>query len=242
MSEKLKISRCPNIVIDASYIYFHRADEFHSLLKEIMLTYSVCKKYCDEYRIVISYPYRDQLTEELFNHIKRTKIMIIERSLEGTLSLINSTRPLYLDPYSSKDLDPLELYYYDTVILGGVVDKPPRKRLTTSLIQMNLPWVDSRRITLRGSLAGVASNINIIAEILLRTLLTGDLERSIRETQPKREAMVRAHIEIMRKKDQLKTREDIERLYRELAQWLNLDVVTFRRALKRSGVSRELWI
>ncbi len=237
-----KIPRCPNLIIDASYIYFHREDEFHSLIKEIMLSYSVYKRSCEEYRFIISYPYKNFFAEKLFREIKGTKILVVERSLESTLSIINAVKPLYLDPYADKDLSPHELYYYDTLILGGIVDKPPKKRLTTRLIQMNLPWVDSRRITLRGSLAGVASNLNIVTEIIVKTLLTGDLERSIRETQPRREAMVRAHIEIMKRLDEIRGREDVERIYRELSEWLNLDIVTFRRALKRVGVKRDFWI
>lgn len=234
--------KCPSLLIDCSYIYFHRSDELNSLLKEILLTYSVYKKYCSDYRIYVTYPYRGLATEILENTLRGTRVLVLERSIESVVSQIGSSKPLYLDPYSTRDLRTEELYYFDLLIMGGVVDKPPRKRLTTNLMQMNLPWAESRRISLRGSLVGVSANLNIITEIILRTLIHGDIERAIRETQPKREAMRRAIAEIEKRKKDLGTREAVEDLYKELSTWLNIDIVTFRRALKRAGISRDLWI
>ncbi|MEZ0290327.1 MAG: hypothetical protein ABWJ42_04480 [Sulfolobales archaeon] len=242
MTTYQKLDKCPRVIIDAGLIYYHRIDELKSLCKETLLGYSSLKRYCVDYQLVFVYPFRGLYDSYVERILRGERILVINTSVEHVLSVIGSSKPLYLDPYAERDLGVNDLYYYDSIVIGGIVDKPPRKRLTTLLIERNLPRVDSRRISLRGSIVGVPSEINSVIEIILRTLMYRDLERAIRETQSKRDAMVRVLVELSRARRSIKSREDVERIYRELEKWLNIDLVVFRRALHRAGIPRDLWI
>ncbi len=61
----------------------------------------------------------------------------------------------------------------------GIVDRTSIKGLTTMLRNMNIPWAPSRRIRLRGSLLGVSDEINNIVPIVIKSLETRDIERSV---------------------------------------------------------------
>ncbi|MEM0044430.1 MAG: hypothetical protein QXJ51_05545 [Sulfolobales archaeon] len=232
---------CPSIIIDGDMIYYHRLDELKSLLKQIMIGQGILRKYCDRDLIMV-YRFKglnDFLVERI---LKSSRIRIFNTSLEHILALIGSSKPLFLDPYARRDLTPEELLYYDSVIIGGIVDKPPRKRATTTLIELDLPWADSRRISLRGSIVGVPSEINSVIEIILRTLMYNDIERAIRETQSKRDALARVLVELNKHRKSIRCRDDIARIYEELQTFLKIDPDLYRRALYRARIPRDLWI
>lgn len=234
--------QCPTILIDGGMVYLHTQEEFSSLCREVLLGDRVYKRFCGSGHYVFVYPLRGLRDAELWGSLGRAGVEILELPLQQVLYLYSSSRPVYLDPYAQEDLSPRDLYYHDTFIIGGIVDKPPRKRLTTRLAELTAPDVVRKRISLRGSIVGVPPEINSITEIILRGLVHGDLERAVRETQSRRDAMLRAYYELVKRRREMRSREDVEKAYRELSTWLNLDTIVFRRALRRAGIPRDIWI
>ena|GEM_PF-3112785 len=103
----------------------------------------------------------------------------------------------------------------------------------------------SRRIRLRDSLLGVPGEINNIVSIVIRSLKVGDIEKSIKEVQPKRDAVMRASAElnkILARRPNLSI-YDLQEIYRSFQDWLNIDEIGMLRALLKSGRKdlAELW-
>jgi len=103
----------------------------------------------------------------------------------------------------------------------------------------------SRRIRLRDSLLGVPGEINNIVSIVIRSLKVGDIEKSIKEVQPKRDAVMRASAElnkILARRPNLSI-DDLQEIYRSFQDWLNIDEIGMLRALLKSGRKdlAELW-
>jgi Trm5-related predicted tRNA methylase len=181
--------------------------------------------------------------------MKTTGVEYIERSslrsgytlyiapLEKILDMLGAKRVIVLDPYGDADLRIEDLEWAEAIVIGGIVDRTPIKWLTNMLRNTNIPWAPSRRIRLRGSLLGVPGEINNIVSIVIRSLETRDIERSVREVQPRRDAVIRASAELHRvlARKRITSIEDLIEIYRSLSTWLNLDELGMFRALLKSG-------
>jgi len=235
------LSHCPWIIIDVGMIYFHREDEFKSLCREIILGAKTYERLCGSRdRYVVIHFLRGLYTDFFKKYVENMRIPIYEVPIQYFLSFF--TRPLYLDPYAYDVFTSSDVWSHDVFIIGGIVDKPPRKRLTTELIERCCPETSRKKIVLKGSVVGVPPEINSITEIILKTLLYDDVEKAIKDTMSRRDAMIRAYYELVKRRRYIKTIDDVKNIYEELSRWLNLDEITFRRSLKRAGIPRELWI
>jgi Trm5-related predicted tRNA methylase len=151
--------------------------------------------------------------------------------------MLGAKRVIVLDPYGDADLRIEDLEWAEAIVIGGIVDRTPIKWLTNMLRNTNIPWAPSRRIRLRGSLLGVPGEINNIVSIVIRSLETRDIERSVREVQPRRDAVIRASAELHRilARKHITSIEDLIEIYRSLLTWLNLDELGMFRALLKMG-------
>jgi len=218
------------VIIDLNYLPFHTFEELKSLSLQILQSYSLLRK--KGYKLVLSVSQRVSYLDYLIKRIENTKIYLIEGNLRYSLRLFNILRPVFLDPYSPKVLKEGELYYFDGIIIGGIVDKTPKKGLTTNLIQMDLPYVESRKIELRGSRLGVPSTVNGIIDLITKVLEFNSLESAIRSVQSKRDARIRAIHEI----NKIKSSDcyEIFEVLKGLKEWLNIDENDFPKILAKS--------
>ncbi|MEM0374497.1 MAG: hypothetical protein QXV69_03935 [Sulfolobaceae archaeon] len=217
-------------IIDLNYLPFHTEEELKSLTLQIIQAYSILNK--RGYKLVLSINQNVKYLDYLIRRIENTKIFLIRGSLKYSLSVFGITRPLVLDPYALRTLKEEDLYYFNGIIIGGIVDKTPKKGITTYLTRMSLPNVQSRKIELRGSRLGVPNTINGIVSLIVKTRELNNLEKAIKEVQSKREARVRAASEINKLKN-----FDCNKIFKkleELKEWLNIDYNDFYKILSRT--------
>lgn len=225
------------VVIDLGAIHIHSPRELKSLAIQIELANSLAVRKLGTRAIAVA-PMKTAGLEYIEASSIRSGYRLLIAPMERVIDMLGVRRAVFLDPYGERDLRVEDLEWAESVILGGVVDRTPVKGITTMLRNANLPWAPSMRIRLRGSIVGVPSEINSIVAIVLRALETRDLEGSIREAQSKRDAVIRASMEIpriLRSLGRNPAAEDLMEIYGSLRTWLNIDELGMLRALLRCG-------
>ncbi len=225
------------VLIDLGAIHIHSPRELRSLAIQIELANSITVKRLGTEVVAVA-PMKTTGLEYLEASSLRSGYRLLVSPLERVIEMLGTGRTFVLDPYGERDLRVEDLEWAESVVLGGVVDRTPLKGITTLLRNTNLPWAPTVRITLRGSILGVPSEINNIVAILVRALDIKNLEKAIRENQPRRDAVLRASAEISKHLNILKRNpmtEDLLEIYRSLIEWLNLDEIGMMRALIKCG-------
>ena len=222
------------IVIDVSLIHIHTDKTLKSLATQINLSYSTIKKKLGSYKLILYSSHHSRGIEILSKILGEAKITYFIGDFAHMIYMHNIYRPLYLDPYASQKLEYRDLLWSDAVILGGIVDKPKIKRLTTLLRNMNAPDIPARKIELKGSVVGVPEELNKIIDIVFDSLDLGSVEEAIKMNQSKRYIIARTIMEIQKSRKACYSKEIRESLYRELSLWMNLDAHIFKIALKKA--------
>ncbi|MEM1610204.1 MAG: hypothetical protein QXQ57_00980 [Sulfolobales archaeon] len=222
-------------IVDLGVIHIHSERELKSLAIQLDLSASSIKR--ESYKLYAVAPMKAAGVEYIERSSLRSGYTLYIAPLEKILDMLGAKRVIVLDPYGEADLRVEDLEWAEAIVIGGIVDRTPIKGLTTMLRNMNIPWAPSRRIRLRGSLLGVPGEINSIVSIVIKSLETRDIERSVREVQPRRDAVIRASAELNRilARRCVTSIEDLIEIYRSLSSWLNLDELGMFRALLKSG-------
>ncbi|MDT7896161.1 MAG: hypothetical protein RQ855_08165 [Desulfurococcales archaeon] len=223
-------------IVDLGAIHIHSERELKSLAIQLELSASSIKRE-PSYRLYAVAPMKTTGVEYIERSSLRSGYTLYIAPLEKILDMLGAKRVIVLDPYGDADLRIEDLEWAEAIVIGGIVDRTPIKWLTNMLRNTNIPWAPSRRIRLRGSLLGVPGEINNIVSIVIRSLETRDIERSVREVQPRRDAVIRASAELHRilARKRITSIEDLIEIYRSLSTWLNLDELGMFRALLKSG-------
>lgn len=232
------------LIVDLGTIHIHSERELKSLVIQLELSASKIRE-DPSYRLCAVAPIKTSGIEHIERSSLRTGYPLYIAPLEKILDIFGIRRALVLDPYGEADLRIEDLEWAEAIVVGGIVDRTPIKGLTTMLRDISIPWAPSRRIRLRGSLLGVPGEINNIVSIVIRSLKVGDIEKSIKEVQPKRDAVMRASAElnkILARRPNLSI-DDLQEIYRSFQDWLNIDEIGMLRALLKSGRKdlAELW-
>jgi tRNA (adenine9-N1/guanine9-N1)-methyltransferase len=223
-------------IVDLGAIHIQSERELKSLAIQLELSASLIKRE-PSYRLYAVAPMKITGVEYIERSSLRSGYTLYIAPLEKILDMLGAKRVIVLDPYGDADLRIEDLEWAEAIVIGGIVDRTPIKWLTNMLRNTNIPWAPSRRIRLRGSLLGVPGEINNIVSIVIRSLETRDIERSVREVQPRRDAVIRASAELHRvlARKRITSIEDLIEIYRSLSTWLNLDELGMFRALLKSG-------
>ncbi|GAY26073.1 hypothetical protein ATG_12760 [Desulfurococcaceae archaeon AG1] len=225
------------VIIDLGAIHIHSLRELKSLAIQIELTNSIVVRKLGT-RVIAVAPMKTMGLDYIEASSLRSGYRLLVAPMERVIDMLGAKRVIVMDPYGEHDLRVEDLEWAEAVVLGGIVDRTPIKGITTLLRNMGLPWAPTMRITLRGSILGVPSEINNIAAILIKALEVGSLENAIKEIQPKRDAIARASAEIprlLRSLGRSPSIEDLVEIYKSLRTWLNLDSIGMMRALIRCG-------
>jgi len=225
-----------HFIVDLGAIHIHGERELKSLALQLDLSASIVNK-DPRYRLHAVAPLKTTGLAYIERSSQRSGYPLYVAPLEKLVDMLGVRRVIVLDPYGDEDLRVEDLEWVEAIVVGGIVDRTPIKRLTTMLRNTNIPWAPSRRIRLRGSLLGVPGEINSIISIVVRALETRDLEGSIRHVQPRRDAVIRASAELTKilARAPSPSAEDLIEIYRYLSSWLNLDELGMLRALLKSN-------
>ncbi len=227
----------PLFVVDLVLKHIHTQDELSSLRVQIAVSLSVIREYLwDRHLVVSSADARSArwLSEAFGTH----KVMITRARPNEILWDVGAERVYILRPDASHDLTADELMSADAFLIGGIVDRIPRKGVSRVLDNL-VPWGIARRISLRGSVIGVPERINRIIEILLkaRYLYSGDIEKAIISTMTKKDVYARLYAEINKAARKVgKSRVVDWDLYRRLKTWLPISEEDFLIVSKKAGV------
>jgi tRNA (adenine9-N1/guanine9-N1)-methyltransferase len=135
----------------------------------------------------------------LINYLGKAKIYsYIGIDFESVLYSFGIYRSIYLDPYSYEILNYTDLLWPQAVILGGIVDKPKIKRITSRLRELNAPHIPAKKIVLKGSIVGVPEELNILIKIIFDAIKLGDLDKAIIYNQSKRYKLARTIVELQK--------------------------------------------
>jgi Trm5-related predicted tRNA methylase len=219
-----------SVIVDMNLLPYHSEKEFKSLILQIIQSYSICKR--ENIKFILFSSYINKYFNYILKLIENTNIYAIVGSPKFVLRLFSCLKSIVLDPYAEDKLSLNDLLYFDCIILGGIVDKTPIKGLTTKLRCMDFPKLISKRVELRGSIIGVPSTLNGLLNSLFLGLTKNNLELGIKEAQSKRDARLRALVEINKYK--ISNCKEIIDIYYKLKEWLNLDFNDLPKILSKS--------
>lgn len=228
----------PLIVLDLSLLHRHVSlSELSSLRRQVGAVLGVVRRFLwDRHLLVAGAPPGAYEWLRLF--MGRALVDYSPLASDEAASLRGARRIILLDPGADRDLDARDVLEADAFILGGIVDRVPRPGETRRLRLQGL--AEPRRLALRGSVHGVPSRLNSVAEIVLRARYEtcGDVEEAIRRVMSPRDARLRAYVELSRW-SRGRRRKVPWSLYEELASWLPLSPRDFVRATRMAGLEVE---
>ena len=228
----------PLIVIDLSLLHTHIAmSEYRSLRRQIGATLGVVRRYLwDRHLLLAGAP--PGAYEWLRAFLGRGLVDVSTLASDEAAYIRGADRIILLDPNAEHDLEPRDVLEADAFIIGGIVDRLPRPGETRKLVLKGL--AEPRRLTLRGSIHGVPSRLNMVAEIVLmaRYETCGNVEEAIRRVMSPRDAKLRAYVELARWSRGKKKKVPWS-LYEELAKWLPLTPKDFVEAARMAGLDVE---
>ncbi len=228
----------PVVVIDLSLLLEHvHPTEYLSLRRQIAASLSVVRKYLWDRHLVVTGA-RPGVAEWLSALLGRALARITCLTLYEHLASEGYKYPVLLDPSAEEPLSPRDVLEADVFILGGIVDRIPRRGLTARIREAVEGLVKPRRIEFRGSLVGVPNRLNMLVESLLlaRYKLGGSIEDAIRMVMSPRDARLRAYVEIARYAARKGTKKVDWSFYEQLKEWLPLRPIDFIRAARMAGV------
>lgn len=212
------LPKIPIFIIDLSLWEVHHKKEKESLVKQLVVTLDVVRRWLTDLHLVFS-----STPLEVLHKIQN--IMTIAtpyfRSSEVYTS-IDPHRTVMLDPYASETLTDDDVFNYDYFVIGGIIDRLyPRPYATYMIYKMHELNVTRRSIKLRGSIIGVPNEINKIIDIILTTRLGGiPLERAIIKNMSMSDKITRIIYEVEKC---TKTNKGIDMEYiRSIMELLNL--------------------
>ncbi len=132
--------------------------------------------------------------------------------------------------------------YYDTVVIGGIVDKCVRKEgLSLKLaeeIERAGVKVSRVRVELRGSVVGVPDRINQFIELLLLCMVDGmSVEEAIKAVQPRIVARWRLRRELPKYVEKRNGERVVSKeAFSELSSWLNITWSDFEKVAREQQV------
>lgn len=203
----------PFIAVDCRFYDLHSEKEKKKLKLQIEQTLGVIRNFMWDSRLVISGKdfgigtYCERLEEFLKNKGIREVVL--------------------LDPKGDELFHDSKAMCY---VIGGIVDKGENRDLTWLIGEkLEKAGIKCRRqrIELRGDIIGVPDRINHIAEIVLKVVLDGlEVERAVREVQPRVVAKWRLRKELPKKSVRLRIKDKTVRVVSKSAfdefEWLNL--------------------
>ncbi len=228
----------PLIAIDMSLLWRHHPKELPSLRKQIAASLGVVRRYLwDRHLLLAGLPRGGYEWVKLL--IGRGEVQVSPLPSDEALALRGATRIILLDPSAEEPLTPRDVLEADAFIVGGIVDRIPRPG-ETGRLQLKGGIAVPRRILFHGDVHGVPNRINMIIEIILkaRYIYCGDIDRAIASTMSRRDAILRAMIEISRWSRGRKTAVPMS-LYEQLRKWLPITPEDFRRAVHKLGLRVE---
>ncbi len=218
--EDLTSEKFPYLVVDCRFYELHTEKERRKLEIQLKETLGVVREFMWDDKLVVTG--------------KDFGVGVYYDTTEEFLRENDIKRVVLLDPNGDKLFGKMEA---DCYIIGGIVDKSGNKKGLTSRIKEELEKagfkVDSRRIELRGSIIGVPDRINHVAEIVLRVVLDcEDVERAIREVQPRLVARWRLRYDLHEKTVRVCSGGKVFRVvskdaYNYFSEWLNINKKDF---------------
>lgn len=228
----------PLIVIDLSLVDKHVSmTELRSLRRQVGATLGVVRRYLwDRHLLLAGGP--PGAYEWLHMFMGRGLVDYSLLPSDEAALLRGARRIILLDPNAEQGLRPSDVLEADAFIIGGIVDRLPRPGETRRLMLRGL--AEPRKLALRGSIHGVPSRLNMLAEIILKARYEtcGDVEEAIRSVMSPRDARLRAYVELARW-SQGRRKKAPWSLYEELASWLPLSPRDFVRAARMAGLEVE---
>ncbi|WP_460125588.1 tRNA (guanine-N1)-methyltransferase [Stetteria hydrogenophila] len=237
VEERLPDPPFPLFVVDLVLKHLHTEEELSSLRVQISVALSTLREYLWDRHLVIT-SVDAQTSQWLAEAFGYHKVMITRARPNEVLWDVGAERVYILRPDAPRDLTREELMTADAFLIGGIVDKIPRKGVSRVLDNL-VPWGVARRISLRGSVIGVPERINRIIEILLkaRYVYQGDLEKAIISTMTKKDVYARLYVEVNRAARKVgKSRVVDWGLYHRLRKWLPISEEDFVTVCRKAGV------
>ena len=227
----------PLFVVDLVLRHIHTAEELSRLRVQIAVALTTIREYLWDRHLAVTSADRETavwLSEAFGAH----KAIITRSRPNEILWDIGAERVFVLRPDAPEDLSAEDVMEADAFLIGGIVDRIPRKGISRVLDNL-VPWGVARRISLRGSIIGVPERINRIVEILLkaRFLYNGNVEKAVLSTMTKKDVIARAYAEISRAARNVGGRRVVDwGLYEQLRTWLPIREKEFLEAARRAGV------
>ena len=225
----------PLFIVDLGMLGRHNEEEKGSLKVQLGVALSVVRRYLWDPHLALTSA-GDNVREWLSDVIGRAKITVSQEKPGRVLWSMGADRVIILRPDAEEPLTEDDIRGADAFVLGGVVDKIPRKGASRYL-DASVPWGEPRRIELRGSIIGVPDRINRVIEIILRVLFEGlSVEEAVIASMTKRDLIRRLVIEIMRA-----SRGGRKRLgrdhYEYLRSWLPVSCEDYVLAARKARVA-----
>ncbi len=227
----------PLMALDFSLLPEHLPEEASSLRRQTGAVLGAVRRYLWDRHLVLG-SLEPGALQWLRAFLGSPHVYATPLPADEALTLLGAKRIILLDPSADKPLAPSEVLEADAFILGAIVDRVPRPGATRRLRLMGV--YEPRRLELRGSIHGVPTRLNMLAETLLaaRYQYCGDLEKAITSVMSPRDARWRAYIEISRWLRGRRTRVPWS-LYCSLRRWLPLSPRDFIRAARMAGAETE---
>jgi tRNA (adenine9-N1/guanine9-N1)-methyltransferase len=203
----------PFIAVDCRFYDFHSEKEKRKLKLQVEQTLGVIRNFMWDSRLVVS-----GKDFGVGNYCER---------LEDFLEKEGIKEVVLLDPKGDELFRKSRERCY---VIGGIVDKGENRDLTWIIGEkLKEAGIKCRRqrIELRGDIIGVPDRINHIAEIVLKVVLDGlEVEKAVREVQPRIVAKWRLRKELPKKSVRLRVADKTVRVVSKRAfyefDWLNL--------------------
>jgi len=162
------VSKIPVFMIDLSLWELHHEKEKLKLLKQIVVSINVIRRWLTDYHLVfVSAP--SETLARLRKHIHFLCPWYMDSS---PYSFIDRSRTLMLDPYAEEILSAEDVFRFNYFVIGGIVDRLYSRPYATYMIyRLHSLDVERKAIKLKGSSIGVPNEINKVIDFILRIRL-----------------------------------------------------------------------
>ncbi len=227
----------PVIAVDLGLVERHSLDEAGSLRLQLGALLGVVRRFLWDRHLLLA-GLRPGVAEWLRGLMGSVSVSLSWLPSDEALRIRGYRRIILLDPSAPEPLTSSDVLEADAFILGGIVDKVARPGETSRLPLRG--FYQPRRLELRGSIHGVPNRINAVAEIILRARYEtcGDIEEAIKRTMSRRDARLRAYVELTRW-SRGKRRTVPWSIYEQLRSWLPLTPEDFAKAARMAGLEVE---
>lgn len=164
----------PLIVVDALFWELHHEEEKAKAVKQLLTLFNVVRRYMTSLNVVLVSP-----PQGLARLVRRLGLSIPLVD-ESVYSRLDPRRTVLLDPYAEVPLTDGELAECEAYVVGLIVDSKFPRPYATAALSLIRGLRLRRALKLGESVVGVPSEINKVAEVLLRARFLGvPLERCI---------------------------------------------------------------